>query len=231
MCPTPTSTPSSIQVRWAGPILSRFQMCNSRGWRPSAPSREKGETPTPVLGRGWGQARAPAGGKAGRKEALVRHGAGGWGGLPPLCSSCLIHRVRRAAEGAGKTGPGGHARSGFPEGSGPHPREEAWTPILHAAFTGPCYSPAPGPWTLLLFCPHRRRGPDCPPPGHSEPDDKARKAASDRSSCAEAGCPWAPWLHASPLTGALCRLKTGVPPTAQRPGPGQAEERLPSPGL
>lgn len=148
MCPTPTSTPSSIRVRWVGPILSRCEMCNSRGWCPSAPSREKGETPTPVLARGWGQARAPAGGKAGWEEALVRHGAGGWGGLPPSCSSCLIHRVRRAAEGAGKTGPGGRAPSGFPEGK-----------------AGPIHVRKPGPPSCTQLS-QVRATPPPPVPGH-----------------------------------------------------------------
>lgn len=205
MGPTPTSTPSSTQVRGAGPILSRCEMCNSRGWRPSAPSREKGETPTPVLRRGWGQARAPAGGKAGREEALVRHGAGGWGGLPPSCSSCLIHRVRRAAEGAGKTGPGGRARSGFPEGrAGPIHAREPGPPSCTQLSQVRATPPPPVPGHYCFFAPTGGGGRIAPPPGHSEPDDRARKAASDRSSCAEVGCPRAPWLHASPLTGALC---------------------------
>ena len=144
--------------------------------------------------------------------------------VPPASSTGSGEQLR----GWGRQGQAAAPALGSPRESGPRPREGAWTPILHAASTGPCYSPTPGPWTLLLFHPHGRRGPDCPPPGHSEPDDGARKAASERSSCAEAGCPR---LHASPLTGALCRLKTGISPTAQRPSPGQAEERLPSPGL
>lgn len=124
---TPTS--SSPQAHPQDPILSRCEMCNS-----SAPGGEKGATPAPILGRGWGQAWGPAEGKASWKEALVRHGAGGAGRPAPKCSSCLVHMVRRAPYEVGKAGPGGSTGppgpSWFPKGQmRPHALEGALNPL------------------------------------------------------------------------------------------------------
>lgn len=66
-----------------GPILSRCEMCNSRGWCCSTPGREKGRS-RPPSSEGPRPGPGPAGGKASWKEALVRHGAGGRGGHPQM---------------------------------------------------------------------------------------------------------------------------------------------------
>lgn len=55
-----------------GPILSGCKMCNSRGWRPCAPGRAKGEITASILRQG------SAGVKTGWKEALGGLGASGW---------------------------------------------------------------------------------------------------------------------------------------------------------
>lgn len=110
---TPTS--SSPQAHPQDPILSRCEMCNS-----SAPGGEKGATPAPILGRGWGQAWGPAEGKASWKEALVRHGAGVLGGqppnVPPALSTWSGERLMRWGRRGQEAAPAPQAPPGSPRG-------------------------------------------------------------------------------------------------------------------
>lgn len=101
---TPTPAPSSTQVHGAQYCLGVRCVTAEAGTPP--PQAEKRGDPGPYPWRSQGQARGPAGGKASWKEALGRKPgkARGWGAgrLGPKCSSCLIHRVRRAAWGMGQ---------------------------------------------------------------------------------------------------------------------------------
>lgn len=114
-----------------GPILSWCEMCNSRGWHPSAPGGKKGAIPAPILGKGWGWARGAAGLKGSRKEALVRHRTGRRGGrapnVPPASSTGSGEQLE-AGEGV--------ARRQCPS---PNHTGEPRTPHL-APSEGPCLS-------------------------------------------------------------------------------------------
>lgn len=100
-----------------GPILSWCEMCNSRGWHPSAPGGKKGVIPAPILGKSWGWARGAAGVKASWKEALVRHRTGWRGGqspnVPPASSTGSGEQLGRL----GKAGQGGSAHPPTTRGS------------------------------------------------------------------------------------------------------------------
>lgn len=75
---TPTPAPSSTQVHGAQYCLGARCVTAKAGAPP--PQVERRDNPGPHPGRGQGQAWGAAGGKAGWKEALVRHGAWGWEG-------------------------------------------------------------------------------------------------------------------------------------------------------
>lgn len=145
-----------------GPILSRCEMCNSRGWRPSAPGREKGEIPAPILRRAGARPRL---------QQEVRNGAGGWGSQPPDPPPASSPGSEEQLRGWGKTGPGGSAHPPGPllvphrVEQAPSPRWSPEPPILHAASKGPRLLPHlrsldiiafPPPWEKEAGLPHAR---------------------------------------------------------------------------
>lgn len=168
------------------------------------------------------RAQGPAGVKASRKEALVRHRTGWWGGsspnVPPASptgSGEQLGRLRKAGPG-GSAHPWAPPRS--PQGrSGPIYTRVPRTPNP-AASKGPRLS-----LDIIAFLPLCGEGLDCPrqaslsprAPGHcplgvASHEVSPEKAASDRGSGAGAGCLQVPsqkfrqdpQLHATPLAGA-----------------------------
>lgn len=153
----PPPQPSS----W-GPILSRCEMCNSRGWHPSTPGREKGQSWPPFR---EGPGPGPAGGKAGWKEALVRHGA--WGGKAgPQMFLLLRPQRQESSVGRREAASIPLAALGSPPGNRPQPKG--------ALDLCSCSSqrPPPGPGHYCFSAAAWGGGWAVPLPGHSEPNDR-----------------------------------------------------------
>lgn len=205
-----------------GPILSRCEMCNSWSWHPLPPGGQKGVIPAPILRKGWGRARGPAGVKASRKEALVRHRTGWWGG-----SSIMSLPPHPQGQESSLGGWGRQGKEAVPiPGAFLVPPGVDWAPSTRGIPKPPTTqlpkAPPPVPGHYCFAAPVGE-GPDRPcqaalsptAPGHCPQgvvshEVSHRKAASDRGSGAGTGWLQAsgqksgynPQLHVAPYTGA-----------------------------
>lgn len=186
------------------------------------PGGQKGVIPAPILRKGWGRARGPAGVKASRKEALVRHRTGWWGG-----SSIMSLPPHPQGQESSLGGWGRQGKEAVPiPGAFLVPPGVDWAPSTRGIPKPPTTqlpkAPPPVPGHYCFAAPVGE-GPDRPcqaalsptAPGHCPQgvvshEVSHRKAASDRGSGAGTGWLQAsgqksgynPQLHVAPYTGA-----------------------------